>query len=251
MTMCSLLEEEKKSYEKRVDLLKLPHHIAIIMDGNRRWAKKNNESTTLGHQKGADSLTNIVKFAAKIGIKALTVYSFSTENWYRSLKEVHSLFCLFHDYLKQKKQMMIEEGVRLNVIGDTDKFPLKLRKAIDETVEGTKSSTKLDLILALNYGSRDEICRAIKKICNDIERQVISKNDVTESLIAQYLDTKKWKDPDLLIRTSGQMRLSNFLLWQLSYSEVIVQDTLWPDFTEDHLIEAISEYQQRKRRIGR
>jgi len=232
------------------DFTKIPSHVAIIMDGNRRWAKKNNLPVAAGHIKGANSLTNVVKIASKLKIKTLTVFAFSTENWLRSKVEVSSLMKLFDLYLKRQLKFMQKEKVKLSIIGDLSKLPEKLQKAFNFTIEKTKNNDVIELVIAVNYGFKDEMKRAIKKILEDFENKKISKKDISENLISQYLDTKNHTDPDLFIRTSGENRLSNFLLWQQAYSEIYITDILWPDFKEKDFLDAIEEFQKRKRRFG-
>ena len=227
-----------------------PTHIAIIMDGNRRWARKNRLPLVLGHWRGADTLTRIVRAASKLGVKVLTVFAFSTENWKRSSSEVEALMKLLSNYLVKQRAFMIREGVRLDAIGDTDQLPQRVRDDLEETRRLTSQEDKIDLVIALNYGARDEIRRAMRGIVADCLSKKISMEDLSEETIARYLDTSKWKDPDLLIRTSGEQRVSNFLLWQISYSEVYISDVLWPDFDEKELLHAILEYQQREHRLG-
>jgi undecaprenyl diphosphate synthase len=192
-----------------------------------------------------------VRAASGYGIKVLTVYAFSTENWKRSAVEVKALMRLFKSYLIRQRDSMIEEGVRLNTIGDISKFPKDVNRVFEETVEATKGGTKLDLVIALNYGARDELKRALGAMIEDCLAKKISKEELSEELISSYLDTARWKDPDLLIRTSGESRISNFLLWQISYAEVVVTDVPWPDFTEKDLLAAIHEYQKRELRLGK
>jgi len=228
----------------------IPHHVAIIMDGNRRWAKRRHLPCTVGHGKGADTTTRIVQAAAKLGIKVLTVYSFSTENWGRSAEEVEALMHLFKMYLCQQKDFMIQEGVRLETIGDLRRFPSDVRAVLDDCREATKHGEKIDFVLALNYGGRDDIRRAVLAMIEDCENGKLAKETITEKTVSNYLDTAKWPDPQLLIRTSGEKRLSNFLMWQLSYAELYVTDILWPDFTEKDLLEAVRVYQRRERRLG-
>lgn len=229
---------------------RIPKHVAIIMDGNRRWAGQRSLPGLAGHWAGAQTLTHIVKAASELGIKTLTVYSFSTENWFRPQEEIQGLFDLFEIYLREQRTSMVKEGVRLDTIGDLSPFPISLINTIRESKEATSRGEKIDLVLALNYGGRDDIRRALKMIAQDYSNKTIEEKDLTEQTITKYLDTAKWRDPDLLIRTSREMRLSNFLLWQVSYSEIHVSSELWPDFTSQHLYEAVVEYQNRKRRFG-
>ncbi|PCI94074.1 di-trans,poly-cis-decaprenylcistransferase [Candidatus Aerophobetes bacterium] len=248
----AILENRKLDipYCEELDLSKVPKHIAFIMDGNRRWAKKKRLPIHFGHYRGAEVIDNIVSYAADLGVKVITVYAFSTENWSRSLEEVNGLMQLFKTYLRRKKKSMLKQGVKLTTIGSIGRFSISLQKEIKEVISATEECEKIQLVLALNYGSRDEITRAVKKIIEDVENKKISKQEVTENLISGYLDTADVMDPELLIRTSGESRLSNFLLWQLSYTEVMTIPTLWPDFGKKDLLCAILEYQKRKRRFG-
>lgn len=234
-----------------LDPLLIPKHVAILMDGNRRWAKRKGFPSMVGHWKGGETLTKIVRAAEEIGIKTLTVFAFSTENWSRSPVEINSLMRILKSYLQRKKNPMIEEGVRLNVIGDISKLPENVQKSLSETISATKNGERIDLVLALNYGGRNDIYRAMKAIIEDCDTGKIDKKDLSEQLISKYIDTAPWGDPDLLIRTSGENRLSNFLLWQISYSEVHVVDVLWPDYSEKDFFRAILDYQKRERRWGK
>ncbi|MCH9630542.1 MAG: Ditrans,polycis-undecaprenyl-diphosphate synthase ((2E,6E)-farnesyl-diphosphate specific) [Chlamydiia bacterium] len=248
----AILEDEKKGVQLsgELDLSKVPKHIAFIMDGNRRWAKNKRLPIHFGHYKGAEVIDKIVSYAADLGVKVITVYAFSTENWNRSQEEVNGLMQLFKTYLRRKKKSMLKQGVKLTTIGNLERFSLPLQKELSEVVSVTEGCERIQLVLALNYGSRNEITRAVRKIVEDVENKKISKQEVTENLISGYLDTADVMDPDLLIRTSGESRLSNFLLWQLSYTEVMTVPTLWPDFGKKDLLCAILEYQKRKRRFG-
>lgn len=229
---------------------RIPEHVAVIMDGNRRWAKCRGIPIHMGHLKGAEMLDEVVKCAIDVGIKILTVFAFSTENWSRSDQEVSGLLDLFFRHLHSKKGSLIREGIKLSAIGDVTKFPPKLQEKLREVIHATEQCSKIELVLALNYGSRNEITRAVKKIIEDVLDHKIQKQEVTENLISSYLDTSHWRDPDLLIRTSGEKRLSNFLLWQMSYAEVYITEVLWPDFGRKGLLDAIREYQNRERRFG-
>ncbi len=240
----------KKEQLELLDKAGIPKHVAIIPDGNRRWAKKEEFSSTEGHACGADILMDVVKSGKELGIKTMTFYTFSTENWHRSEEEVQGLLWLLQSYLSSKCNEMIESGIRFYTIGDLSGLPKDLRCTIEETKLLTESCDKIEMVLAVNYGSRDEICRAIKAIALDYSDDKISLKNITTELISTYLDTKKWQDPELLIRTSGEMRISNFLLWQLSYSEIYVSNVLWPDYTPEHLFQAIYNYQKRQRRLG-
>lgn len=233
----------------------LPRHVAIIMDGNRRWVKRNSlaaaASQFKGHWVGAAVLADIVEAADALGIEVLTVFAFSTENWSRSEKEIEAIFSIIETYLKNNCEKMCENGVRFDVIGDLTPFPSYLKKEIARVKEATQEGKKIDLVIALNYGSRDEMRRVVTKIAEDYAAQKIKKNAITEEFISEYLDTARWGDPDLLIRTSGEMRISNFMLWQMAYAEMYVTDVLWPDFTPDELLKAVKSYQERQRRMGK
>lgn len=226
----------------------VPAHVAIIPDGNRRWAKGEQNSKTAGHLEGADSVTKIVKAAKEIGVKVITIYGFSTENWSRPKAEVTILLRLIAHNLKHQCESMVRFGVKLEVIGNIDGLPSYLQKAIEDTREATKDCTGITLVFALNYGGRDDIIRAIDKMNTDIKAGTLDQ--VSEQALSERLDTRPYGDPDLLIRTSGEMRVSNFLLWQLSYAEIYVTDTLWPAFRPKHFYDAVLEYQKRERRLG-
>lgn len=228
----------------------VPRHVAIIMDGNRRWAKQNDLPAELGHWEGAKILTEIVQTAAECGVKTLTVYTFSTENWARPQEEIDSLMALFELYLETKCETMVKEGIHLNTIGDLSRLPLNVRRALQKTKTATEHCEKINLVLALNYGGRDEIKRAVGRILMENEKKKILPEDLSEEFIAQYLDTTPWGDPDLLIRTGGEMRLSNFMLWQVSYTEFYVTDVFWPQFTRHNFFQALHVYQTRQRRYG-
>jgi undecaprenyl diphosphate synthase len=230
----------------QIDLSLIPKHIAIIMDGNRRWAKENGLPLMMGHWEGAETLTDVLKGAAELGVKTVTVYAFSTENWARPQEEIEYIMDLFELYLIRKKESMVQDGVRLAAIGDLSKMPAKVLRAFEETRKATEHGEKINLVLALNYGGRDEIRRAVVKILEE----KLPPDQITEKCIANHLDTTPYGDPELLIRTSGEMRLSNFLLWQISYSEIFSTKVLWPDFSPKELLEAIKAYQSRSRRLG-
>jgi undecaprenyl diphosphate synthase len=233
-----------------LDRKNIPKHIAIMMDGNRRWAKLNKLNYVNGHRKGASNLKKILKAASYLGVRILTVYAFSTENRNRSKKEIDALMNLFESYLKKYGNSLKRENVRLRVIGDVSICPLGLKKNLKKVEMDTIKNDKIDLVLAINYGGRDEITRAVKKIVEDFDKKRLVKEDIKEKLISKYLDTFFCPDPDLLIRTSGEYRLSNFLLWQMSYTEIFVVNTFWPEFSKDHLLDVILEYQKRDRRFG-
>ena len=223
--------------------------LAIILDGNGRYAKKYNLPRALGHKKGCENLEIILEECVAIGIKYLTVYAFSTENWKRSKEEIDSLMDLFLLYIPKIRKKANENNVKVNFIGDISKFRKDIYDLCIDLMEETKNNDRSTFIVAFNYGSRDEIIRSIKKMHNDKDRD-FDINDLTEEKFSKYLDTKDFKDPDLLIRTSGELRLSNFLLWQIAYSEIYVTDTLWPEFTVSELHKAIDEFNKRERRFG-
>jgi len=231
--------------------MKIPQHIAIIMDGNGRWAKKRGLPKIMGHKQGVDSVKNSVKACIKFGVKYLTLYAFSTENWLRPRKEIEGLFKLLENFLDSQFQIFHKNNVRLCIIGDREKIAPFLRKKIEQAEKDTKAYNSLVLNIALSYGAREEIVRAVKNISEDVKKGNVKTPDINEKLFSEYLYTKDCPDPDLLIRTSGEMRISNFLLWQISYAEFYVTPKLWPDFGEKDLKIAIEEYDKRDRRYGR
>lgn len=251
MTAHTLEASDLKSIYSAAELAQvepsaIPKHIAIIMDGNRRWAKQNGLPPMMGHWEGAETLTDVLRAAAELGVKTLTVYAFSTENWGRPESEVEYVMNLFELYLMRKKESMVRDGVRLDAIGDLSRLPEKVLTAFKETKKATEHCDRINLVLALNYGGRDEIRRAVVKI---LEEKLLP-DQITEECIASHLDTSRYGDPDLLIRTSGEMRVSNFLLWQISYAEIFSTKVLWPDFSSSELLEAVLAFQRRSRRLG-
>lgn len=220
------------------------------MDGNRRWAKAQGKPAGFGHKAGAKTIENIVRYANKIGIKYITVYAFSTENWKRSEEEVKGLMLLLQNYLSDYSKRADTENIKINVLGDITKFPEGMQKSINECIERTKNNTGVTFSIALNYGGRLEIVEAVKKISKDIKDGTINQEEITEELISNYLYTRGMPDPDLIIRTSGEIRLSGFLAWQSTYSELYFIEKNWPDFTEKDLDEAIKEYNKRTRKFG-
>ena len=228
----------------------LPEHVAIIMDGNGRWAKKKGLTRIRGHQKGAESVREIVTLNREIGIRWLTLYAFSEENWKRPTREVQGLMKLLNRFLKSELKEMLDNGIRLQTIGRTEKLPKSTRQILLDTIEKTASNTDMTLTLALSYGGRQEILDAIVKIAGQIQKNEITPREITEQLISDSLYTSEMPDPDLLIRTSGEYRISNFLLWQLSYSEIHITSTLWPDFGKKEYLAALRDYQMRDRRFG-
>ena len=241
--------EIPENIEEIVNLDNLPEHIAIIMDGNRRWAKKNNLTTPQGHKEGAENLKRISKFANKLGIKYLTVYAFSTENWKRSKEEVGAIMKLLNFYILDFFKSY-DENIKVNVIGRMSDIPDDLQKEIKSVEEKTKDNTGLVLNIAFNYGGRDEIVSAVKNIARDVVEGKIKIEEITEDTVSNNLYTANQPDPDLLIRTSGEERISNFLPWQISYSEFVFTDKYWPEYSNTDLLESIQIYQKRTRRFG-
>lgn len=228
----------------------IPQHIAIIMDGNRRWAREKNLSVPDGHKRGAEALENVAKYCNKIGIKYLTAYAFSTENWKRTKEEVGALMNLLRVYLDKFSKKADVENMRIKVLGDIEVLEDGLKKSIKKAIEKTKNNTGLTLNIALNYGGRAEIVRAIKEIAKDVKNGLIKPSDISEQVVESKLYTAGEPDPDLLIRTSGEIRTSNFLPWQLVYSEFYFIQKYWPDFNEEDIDDAISVYQKRNRKFG-
>lgn len=242
-------EENIEKVDEIINVNNLPEHIAIIMDGNRRWAKKNNLNTAQGHKEGAENLKRISKFANKIGIKYLTVYAFSTENWKRSEEEVGAIMKLLKFYILDFFKSY-DENIKVNVIGRIGDLPKDLQKEIRSVEEKTKNNTGLVLNIAFNYGGRDEIVTAVKTITQKVLYGKLKIDDITENEISNSLYTAGQPDPDLLIRTSGEERISNFLPWQISYSEFVFTDKYWPEYSNSDLLESIQIYQKRTRRFG-
>lgn len=228
----------------------MPKHIAIIMDGNRRWARAKGKSASFGHKEGAKTLEKIVRYANKIGLEHITVYAFSTENWKRAEDEVKALMMLLQNYLDEYSKRADTENIKVKILGDITALSEGMQKSIKKCMERTKDNTGVTFNIALNYGGRDEIIKAIKQIAADVKDKKIDITDITEELVSNNLYTKGQPDPDLLIRTSGELRLSNFLPWQLVYSEFLFIDKNWPDFEEEDLDKAIIEYQKRTRKFG-
>ncbi len=233
------------------NITNVPTHIAIIMDGNGRWAKKRFLPRALGHKAGVDALRDVFTTAGNIGVKYLTLYAFSTENWNRPQDEVIALMKLLAEYLGKETKKLHRNNVKINVIGDVSRFSVKLQAEIIRAIELTKLNNGLFVNIALNYGGRDELVRAVKKISKDVKEDILEVQNITEKLLSNYLDTSGMPDVDLLIRTSGEYRISNFLIWQAAYAEFWFTDVLWPDFKGEHLIDAISDYQNRERRFGK
>jgi undecaprenyl diphosphate synthase len=231
----------------RLDLMKLPGHVAVIMDGNGRWAKQRGLSRIEGHRAGSDSVREVIEASARLGIKILTLYAFSKENWKRPRREVSELWSLLRDYLKKDAKVLMENDLRLLVIGQKEGIPRIVLKELDRVERETAANGRMTVVLALNYGGRSEIVDAVKSI---IRERPADPDALTEESFSSHLYTASLPDPDLLIRTSGEFRISNFLLWQIAYAEMWMTPVLWPDFRKKHLLQALVEYQQRERRFG-
>lgn len=234
-----------------INIDNLPKHLAIIMDGNGRWAKQKGLLRALGHESGTKSVKITVETCAKLGIENLTLYAFSTENWNRPKLEVDTLMKLLVNSLKKELKTLQENNIRLNSIGNLSKLPSSTLKELNDVIEKTKNNSRMTLTLALSYGSREELLNVVKNISDKVKNNIISIEAIDESIINQHLYTHNLPDVDLLIRTSGEHRISNFLLWQIAYAELFFTDVLWPDFTDQHLYEAIISYQKRERRFGK
>lgn len=230
--------------------MKTPRHIAIIMDGNGRWAKEKRVSRTKGHRAGVEALRRTVEAAQELGIEYLTFYAFSVDNWKRSKEEVDSLMDLIREYFKRQAKELKDKDVKLIVIGRIQELPKDIISSIKKVTEDTSKKTKLKVVLAINYGGRSEIVDAVKGLSRDLQEKKLNIDNINEEVFSKYLYTRDIPDPDLFIRTSGEMRLSNFLLWQLSYTELWVTPVYWPDFGKEHLVQAIEEFNKRERRFG-
>lgn len=239
------------SIKDKLDKNKLPIHIAIIMDGNGRWAKQKGNSRIFGHKNGVRSVRETVEAAAELQISFLTLYAFSTENWNRPRTEINALMSLLVSSLNKEIGTLIKNNVRLLAVGDILSLPSKVQKELNEAIETTKNNDGLSLVLALSYSSRWEIVNAVKKISNDIESNKISSDDINENMFVSYLSTANIPDPELLIRTSGEFRISNFLLWQIAYTELYFTEKFWPDFRKEDFYQAINNFQKRERRFGK
>jgi undecaprenyl diphosphate synthase len=234
-----------------LDKNRLPEHVAIIMDGNGRWAKLRGKSRIEGHRRGKTSVRAIVEMSRKIGIRYLSLYAFSTENWFRPHDEVDALMGLLEHYLAAEQAKMMRYRIRLKAVGDRSRLPSKVRAILEKVIELTRDNQRMTVILALSYSGRDEIVRLSRQIARKARAQKLDPEQIDEEVVAAHLDTRGVPDPDLLIRTSGEMRISNFYLWQIAYSELYVTPTLWPDFREREYLQALLEYQRRRRRFGR
>jgi undecaprenyl diphosphate synthase len=234
-----------------IDKERLPRHVAIIMDGNGRWAKQRGLTRVAGHRRGKQSVQDIVEAARRLGIQYLSLYAFSTENWQRPRDEVAALMRFLRHYLAAEMKKMMKNGIRLLAIGNLRRLPREVQIALRQTIDDTRHNTGMTVILAVSYGGREEITDAVRAVARRVRRGEIEPEDVDQTLVASHLGTAGIPDPDLLIRTSGEMRISNFLLWQIAYTEIYVTDTLWPDFRTDEFLAAVAHFQRRERRFGR
>lgn len=237
--------------KEKIDLNNLPKHVAVIMDGNGRWAKKKGAARIFGHQNAVEAVRQTTEGCAELGVKFLTLYAFSTENWGRPQEEVSGLMQLLVSTIRGETKTLLKNNIKLLTIGNTDHLPKSCRKELSEAMEITQNNSGLNLIIALSYSGRWDIIEATKKIAKACSEKQLNLEDINESMFPSYLSTSNIPDPELLIRTSGEMRISNFLLWQLAYTELYITDVLWPDFRKEHLHEAIYNYQKRERRFGK
>jgi len=235
---------------EQLDPDRLPRHVAIIMDGNGRWAKKRSLDRIAGHRKGIESVRDVVRTSRKLGIRWLTLYAFSEENWKRPKYEIKALMTLLNRFLKAELKEMLDNGIRLACIGQTEKLPPEVQSTLWRTIENTAHNKDMTLTLALSYGGRQEIVEAARNMLKDIQKDTLNIKQITEERLSKYLYTSDIPDPDLLIRTSGEYRISNFLLWQIAYTEIFITPTLWPDFRRERYLEALLDYQKRERRFG-
>lgn len=235
--------------ETKIDMKRIPRHIAIIMDGNGRWAMERGKQRSYGHQAGVDTVRKITSECTRLGVKFLTLYTFSTENWSRPADEVAALMGLVLSSLED--EIFMKNNVRFRVIGDMDRLPADVRAKLQETMDHTRGNTAMTMVVALSYSSKWEITRAVKEIASDVKDGKISVDEISEDMISSHLQTNFMPDPELLIRTGGELRISNYLLWQIAYSELFFCDTYWPDFDEECLHKAIASYQNRQRRFGK
>ena len=237
--------------DHRLDPSKLPRHVAIIMDGNGRWAKKRLLNRVKGHEKGVESVRSIVRTCRELNIPHLTLYAFSTENWQRPQREINALMSILRTFLKKELPELQEQRIRLNVVGQPHRLPENIRNALDEAISITSVNDKMVLNLALSYGGRTEITEMVQSISRKVAEGGINPEDIDQRVVADHLYTRGIPDPDIMIRTSGEMRISNFLLWQLAYAEFFITDTLWPDFSPKEFMEILLQYQHRDRRFGK
>ncbi len=237
--------------EAGLDPARLPAHVAIIMDGNGRWAKKRMFNRVKGHEQGADTVRMAVRVSRELGIDVLTLYAFSTENWQRPETEVSALMSLLKRFLKSEKKDMLKHNIRLNTIGEVERLPNSVNAMLKETMQATENNTGMVLNLALSYGARSEIVRMVQQLSETVAEGKLRSEAIDEEMVSAHLYTRNIPDPDLLIRTSGEMRISNFLLWQIAYAEIYITDTLWPDFTKVEYLQILKDYQGRDRRFGK
>ena len=237
------------TYKEQIDTSYIPAHVAIIMDGNGRWAKQRGQARSLGHQAGAETVHVIAEKAARLGIKYLTLYTFSTENWNRPVEEIGALMALLMESIEE--EVFMKNNIRFRIIGDLEKLPVEVQERLSQCIERTSINTGMTLILALSYSSKWEITDAVKQIAAKIKANTLEVDEITDETIDKHLSTHFMPDPDLLIRTGGELRLSNYLLWQCAYSELYFCDTFWPDFDEEEFCKAICDYQKRERRFGK
>ena len=247
----SLLQFIKMGYKEQIQPNRIPSHVAIIMDGNGRWAKRQGLARMFGHRQGVETVHNITEAAAELGIQYLTLYAFSTENWNRPKEEVDALMGLLVDTIAKETPTLMKNNIRLQTIGDLSRLPQATRDKFLGCIEKTSSNTGLTLVIALSYSARWELIQATKQIANAVKEGQMLIEDVNEETISNFLTTRSMPDPDLLIRTSGELRISNFLLWQLAYAELYFTDCLWPEFTNEEFYRAIVDYQHRERRFGK
>ncbi|RBP41157.1 isoprenyl transferase [Garciella nitratireducens] len=248
--MSTKKEHHSNLQQLHIDKNRIPKHVAIIMDGNGRWAQKRRLPRLVGHRAGVENLREIIEVSAEIGIKILTLYAFSTENWKRPKVEIDALMNLLVEYLNKEIKVLHQKNIKIIAIGDIYSLPPKPQKAVLQAIDLTRDNTGLLVNIALNYSGRNELVYAFKRLFSDVQKGILQIENVNEKTIGNYLYTAELSDPDLLIRTSGELRISNFLLWQLAYTEFWFTDILWPDFKKEHLLKAIYSYQKRERRYG-
>lgn len=237
------------SYKEQIDQSRVPTHVAIIMDGNGRWAKQHNQHRSYGHKAGVETVRNITKIAAEAGVKFLTLYTFSTENWNRPAEEVTALMTLLLESIEE--EIFMNNNIAFQVIGDMGRLPEAVRTRLEQCIQRTSANTRMTMVIALSYSSKWEITQAVRQIASEVKEGTLPVESIDEALVSRHLTTNFMPDPDLLIRTGGELRLSNYLLWQCAYSELYFCDTFWPDFNEEEFYKAIYEYQQRERRFGK
>ena len=237
------------SYKEQIDQSRVPTHVAIIMDGNGRWAKQHNQHRSYGHKAGVETVRNITKIAAEAGVKFLTLYTFSTENWNRPAEEVTALMTLLLESIEE--EIFMNNNIAFRVIGDMGRLPEAVRTRLEQCIQRTSANTRMTMVIALSYSSKWEITQAVRQIASEVKEGTLPVESIDEALVSRHLTTNFMPDPDLLIRTGGELRLSNYLLWQCAYSELYFCDTFWPDFNEEEFYKAIYEYQQRERRLGK